>query len=218
MGWLKRVLPERIPALAAVFYALGPARIFEPHYTMIAEDVHLADGAVLVDLGTGPGILPVKIARRFPRARIVGIDLSEKMIEIAKGKGQGVENAEFIVMDAAKLRFDDNSLDMVLSTGAMHHWREPVKIFDEIYRCLKPGAEAWIYDGYAEASREAIKKGIRPLFLGLPSVGLARRILGIHGFSQAEYDTTIKAAVAKSRFKTAQFDPRGIMMRVLLKK
>ncbi len=217
---LKQILPERMPALGAVFYNLVPARIFLPRYKMIAEEVTPQKNSLLVDIGTGPGILALEIAKRFPGSRIIGIDLSEKMIEIAninKGK-YCVTNAEFIVMDANALKFDDNTLDMVISTGSFHHWKNPVKILNEIHRCLKPGCQAWIYDGYGNVSDADISGSIQKLFLGFPPVGLVRQILKVHGFSQEEYDTTVKAEIAQSRFRTCLFEKRGIMMRLAFQK
>jgi SAM-dependent methyltransferase len=218
--WLKNILPERIPAFAAILYSLVPARMFGPHYRMIAEEISLKNNDVLIDLGTGPGLLPLEIAKRFPGAKVIGIDLSEKMIEIAnknKMRDGRTRGTEFRVMDAGALEFNDNSLDMVISTGAMHHWKDPAKIINEVYRCLKPGAEAWIYDGYGNATNEAIAQSVRPVIPGTPRC-LIRRILGVHGFSQVEYDTKIKDMVAKTRFKTCLFENRGIMMRVRFRK
>jgi len=219
--WLKKVLPEKIPAFGAVFYNFLPARMFEPHYRDIASAVSLREGSVLVDVGTGPGWLPIEIARLSPAVNIIGIDLSEKMIAIAqKNKQKYAESkrVNFLVMNAAAMEFADNSLDMVISTGTMHHWKEPVKVINEIFRCLKPGCEAWIYDGYAQASDEAIARGIKPLIPGFPPRRLVRKILGLHGFSQSEYDTGIKAMAAQTRFGTCVFENCGIMMRLRFRK
>lgn len=217
-SWLRRILPERIPSRAALFYTQVPAKVLSPHYGVIAQEVLLGKGDVLVDLGTGPGILPILIAKRFPASRIIGIDLSERMIEIANKKGRGVGNAEFRVMDAGALQFGDNSLDMVISTGSLHHWKDPVKVLNEVCRCLKPGAEAWVYDGYGDATDADIEKGIRHVIPGFPPRWLVRRILGLHGFSQIEYDTLIKNVVAKTTFRRCSFERFGIMMRLRFRK
>ena len=221
MSVLKKIMPEKIPAFGAIFYNLLPARMFTPHYQMIADEVALRENSVLLDVGTGPGILPIRIAERFPASKIIGIDLSPEMIRIANRhnlKTGNLRNVEFRVMDANALEFRDNTLDMVISTGSLHHWKDPVRILDEIYRCLKPGCVAWIYDGYGNATDEDIKKCIKKLFFGFPSTGLVKRILGIHGFSQGEYGTLVKDMVARSRFKSCTFEKRAIMMRLSFRK
>lgn len=214
MSVIKKLMPEKIPAFGAVFYNLLPAKIFVPHYKIIAEEIHLKEYGVLLDIGTGPGVLPINIAARFPHSKIIGIDLSDKMIEIAnKNKNnKGLDNVEFRVMDANALKLNDNSLDMVISTGSLHHWKNPVRILNEIYRCLKFGCEAWIYDGYAEAADADIEKHTAKLFCGFPPRGLIRRVLSLHGFSQKEYDTEIKDMVARTKFTTCLFEKHGIMM------
>jgi SAM-dependent methyltransferase len=217
-NWLKNKMPEKIPSLAAVLYTAVPARMFAAHYAAIAESISVQDGQTLLDVGTGPGLLPILVARRFPNAHIIGIDLSEKMVDIARKKAAGVANVEFRVMNAAALAFADNSLDMVISTGSMHHWKRPVAVFDEIYRCLRPGAEAWIYDGYGDVSDADIERGFRRLGGWFPPRWLARRILRIHGFTQTEYETTIRETLSQTAFRVCLLEPCGIMMRIRLRK
>jgi ubiquinone/menaquinone biosynthesis C-methylase UbiE len=216
----EKLLPEKIPAIAAIFYNLFPARMFIPHYQLIAQEVSVPDNAKVLDIGTGPGILPIEIAKRFPAAELIGIDLSEKMIAIAnkKKKKSGLSNVVFTTMNANALTFDDNFLDMVISTGSMHHWKTPEIVLNEVYRCLKPGCEAWIYDGYGDATDADIEQCIRKLFLEFPSNGLVKKILGIHGYSQYEYDTKVKDMISRTLFKTGTFEKRGIMMCVRLRK
>ena len=129
-----------------------------------------------------------------------------------------MKNVEFLVMDAKALAFPDNSFDMIISTGSLHHWKEPVRVLNEIHRCLKPGAAAWIYDGYADASNADIEKAVRKLFWIFPTPGTVRYALHIHGYTRREYETTVADIVARSAFKTRSFEQRGIMMRVELKK
>jgi len=107
------------------------------------------DQGSILDLGTGPGYLPVEIAKIAPQVTIDGIDLTKKMIAIARlnAKNAGVsERIRFTVGNADKTAFPDNSFDMVISTGSFHSWRNPVAVMNECHRVLKPGMEAWIYD------------------------------------------------------------------------
>lgn len=212
---LKKILPERIPSLGAIFYAAAPAKMLLPYHKIVANEILLPSNSRVLDLGTGPGTLPILIAERFPDARTIGIDLSEKMIEIAtksKKQSSATDRIEFKIMNAAKLDFDNNSFDFIISTGSMHHWRDPAAVINEIYRCLKPGCAARIYDGCAEATDEDIKAGTQKIFWGFPPRALVRKIFSIHGFSRSDYDTTIKNAVAQTPFKACRFEKHGIMM------
>jgi SAM-dependent methyltransferase len=53
---------------------------------------------------------------------------------------------EFRVGDVASLPFADASFDAVVSTFSLHHWPDPAKGLEEIYRVLRPGGVARIYD------------------------------------------------------------------------
>jgi len=217
---LRKIMPEKMPRFAAVSYASGPAKIFMPQYRLMAQDVSAVAKGTILDIGTGPGVLPLEIGRLMLSARITGIDVSEKMIEIAKAnsKKSGLANVDFMEMDANALSFEDSAFDMIISTDSLHHWKRPVRIIAEIYRCLKPGGEAWIYDGFSGASNQDINTytvGIPRVF---PIYSLVRLTLGIHGFSQKEYDTLINNIVAETRFKECACEQRGVMMRVRLSK
>jgi ubiquinone/menaquinone biosynthesis C-methylase UbiE len=115
---------------------------------------------IILDLGTGPGYLPIEIAKRSPAINIVGIDLTPKLIQMAQKNAIRVGLADrlnFQKGNAASLKFEDASFDMVISTGMLHSLKDPVKVFREIYRVLKKGGEAWIFDP-AKISSQIDKK------------------------------------------------------------
>lgn len=132
-------------------------RVFAPAlgrlYRRVADDVaaELAfrgrgEGATILDLGCGPGGLAVELVPRLPEARIVGLDVSPSMIELAKRHESAGGRVRFVVGDAADLPFEADSFDMVVSTLSLHHWAEPAVSFAEIRRVLRPGGLALIYD------------------------------------------------------------------------
>jgi ubiquinone/menaquinone biosynthesis C-methylase UbiE len=216
---IRRLLPEKMPMAAALIYSWLVPKIMSSVYKIIVDEIHLVEGQALLYIGTGPGILPIQIAKRFPHSKIVGIDLSEKMIEIAlENRVKGLDNLEFKVMDAKVLEFQNSSFDIIISTGSLHHWKEPVRILDEIYRCLKSGGEAYVYDGYANAADEDIDKGVKRIWNIFPPRRLIRYMLNIHGYTEKEYNTLIKDMVGKSRFQSASFEKRGAMMMMRFKK
>jgi ubiquinone/menaquinone biosynthesis C-methylase UbiE len=146
----RRVLIERIPAPLASVYEKATRLVIQSYYSGVAEEIvsGFKEGALL-DLGTGPGYLPIEIVRRSPLIRCDGIDLSGSLIKMAwvNARKAGVaDRVNFEVGNAAKLRFEDASYDMVISTGMLHMLKDPVRVLKECYRVLKPGGVAWIYD------------------------------------------------------------------------
>jgi ubiquinone/menaquinone biosynthesis C-methylase UbiE len=141
---------ERIPGVLASAYEKATRLAVESYYRQVAtEVVSVFKSGCILDLGTGPGNLPVEILKRSPGIQIVAIDLSRPLIRLARARAQDAGLSQYIsfeVGNAAKLSFDDNRFDMVISTGMLHSLRKPTAVLKEIHRVLKPGGEAWIYD------------------------------------------------------------------------
>lgn len=145
-----RLTMERIPALFASIYEKACRLVVRRYYRRVAEEIvsDFREGSML-DLGTGPGYLPVEIAKRAPLVTVVGIDLSRPFIRMARKRALQAglaDRVRFEVGNAAKLRFEDETFDRVTSTGMLHMLRNPGRVISECRRVLKPGGEAWIYD------------------------------------------------------------------------
>jgi ubiquinone/menaquinone biosynthesis C-methylase UbiE len=115
----------------------------------IAADVAalgLPSGAHVLDVGTGPGRLPVEIARRSPQVRVSGLDVSPRMIEAAKAAIEPGQQVVAEVGDVAKLPYRDGSVDLIVSTLSQHHWPDRAAAIAELARVLAPGGRIWIYD------------------------------------------------------------------------
>ena len=124
--------------------------VIEAYYGQVAEEIVSAfKSGDILDLGTGPGYLPIEIVKRAPAINIIGVDLSRKLIQMARANASNAglsRQLRFEVGNSARLHFDNASFDMVISTGMLHSLKRPVAVLKEIHRVLKPGAEAWIYD------------------------------------------------------------------------
>ncbi len=88
----------------------------------------------VLDLGTGTGAAAFVLAHRFPDAEIVGVDLSEGMLEQARRKvpPELARRIRFEQADAASLPFRDGSFDLVGLANM-------VPFFDELARVVAPG-------------------------------------------------------------------------------
>jgi SAM-dependent methyltransferase len=149
--FLKRVHPEGIPWLGSVLYnALAGTRIFLRHYELVADDVaHYGPTEHILDIGTGPGSLLLAMRRKFPKAHLIGIDISPAMIAQAQRnmEKQGSDpHIEVRTAGANALPFANGTFDRVVTTGSLHHWKDPVQALSETHRVLKPGSYALLYD------------------------------------------------------------------------
>jgi SAM-dependent methyltransferase len=103
----------------------------------------------ILEIGPGPGILAVEIARLAPSVRITGLDIDPSMVERASRRAtdEGLDDRmSFLAGDVASLPFPDASFDLVTSTFSAHHWTDAPAGFAEIRRVLRPHGRAIVYD------------------------------------------------------------------------
>lgn len=101
---------------------------------------HICDGISLLDCGCGPGTITIGLAKINRSGQVVGIDIEESQIEIAKNyaKEQQVYNAQFKVGNVYALPFADNAFDAVFAHALLQHLRNPLEALIELKRVLKP--------------------------------------------------------------------------------
>jgi len=80
----------------------------------------------ILDVGCGGGQFTIQLARQFPKAQILGIDISQKAIQFAKKrkKEAKVKNAKFEVPSSTTLSYPSNSFDVVTATLVCHHMND----------------------------------------------------------------------------------------------
>lgn len=96
----------------------------------------------LLDVGTGPGGIPLKLVGRCAGLEAVGVDYSVNMVRAARKAAaeQRLDGrARFLVADARRLGFPDGCFDFVISNSVLHHLHDPVSVLDEMARVAKPG-------------------------------------------------------------------------------
>lgn len=103
---------------------------------VVAEQApDLGDGLV-VDVATGTGLVLRAIAARHPEATLVGVDLSPRMLAVARA---ALPRARLVQGDAAALPVAAGAADLVTCATALHLLAEPDIAFDEWTRVLRPG-------------------------------------------------------------------------------
>jgi len=129
------LMRKQFDALAHQWDSFRSEDTFAPYEAAIAA---LRDEpARIVDVGTGTGAGALALARRFPQAEIVGIDLSERMLEQARRNTPEdlQERVTFRRADASKLPFDDASFELASHANM-------IPFFDEVARVVAPGGHA----------------------------------------------------------------------------
>ena len=102
-----------------------------------------------LDIGSGPGLIPIKLAANAAGLRVTGVDLSAAMLQRARRSAElaGVaDRVSFRQGDAKSLPFSDQSFDLVLCNSLLHHSPDPRGLLNEISRVSKPGGALLLRD------------------------------------------------------------------------
>ena len=117
----------------------------------------------VLDIGTGPGFLTI-ILEELGYTTITGIDVSNKMLEVAKENiqkyGKEHSSIQLIQMDAQKLAFKPESFDIIVSRNLTWNLQNPQQTYSEWLRVLKPYGALFIFDAnwYSFLQNEQLEK------------------------------------------------------------
>lgn len=110
---------------------------------------HLKPGMMILDIGCGPGSITNSFSAFVGSSgTVIGVDPSTEVIEQARKTGSQHDNVTFEVGDAAKLRFEDSSFDVVHAHQVLQHVPDPQAILSEMRRIVKkPGGIISLREG-----------------------------------------------------------------------
>ena len=123
------------------------------------ERIRTAD---ILDLGTGTALIPLQLVRQFLISGcLLAVDLSAEMLKLAIANVRAADASSIIFplySDAKCLSVADQSCDFVMSNSIIHHIPEPLLVFREMRRVLKPGGILFVRDLMRPDSREQVEQ------------------------------------------------------------
>jgi ubiquinone/menaquinone biosynthesis C-methylase UbiE len=187
----------------------------EVHHRLAVKIADTIEAGEILDVGSGPGHLAIELTGLLPDIKIVGLDMSASMIEVAKKNvaEQGVaDRVTFRQGDAAEIPFADFAFDFVVSSWSLHLWKDPARVFAEIYRVLKPGCEALIYDARKHPPAEEVRRWMRATDSMVMRFGLR------HSFNEGYTAKDIEGIVGDIPFEKVGVQVKGADLEIRLKK
>ena len=130
-----------------------------------------SEGHVL-DLGCGPGDIPIRLARAVPGCRITAVDASSPMIRLAEDRVRQAGLSDRITFRCE--RFQDlagaNMADAAISNSLLHHVPNPLQFWHKIRVAVKPGSPVLVMDLLRPESPEEAQAIVDRYASGAPDI------------------------------------------------
>jgi phosphatidylethanolamine/phosphatidyl-N-methylethanolamine N-methyltransferase len=148
----------------AWFYDAFFGPTLHPGRVQAIQRMGIQTGDRLLEVGVGTGIN----ACLYPRdCKVTGIDLSAPMLDKARERltRKGIRNVRLQEMDAATLKFADDTFDIVYAPYLISVVADPVAVVREMYRVCRPGGRIIFLNHFRSENRALawIERGISPL-------------------------------------------------------
>jgi SAM-dependent methyltransferase len=133
----------------------------------------LAPGGVAVDLGCGPADIALRLLRRLPGWRCVGIDASPAMLDLGRQAARAAALEARLALHEHRLptvELPGAPFDLVLSNSLLHHLRDPCALWSTARALARPGAPLFVMDLHRPASLAEVHELVERHVAGEPDV------------------------------------------------
>jgi len=133
-----RVFEDPAEASKYAAHHAGLARRAGRRFAAALSDLGFEKGRVL-DAGSGSGDTAMELAAAFPQATVLGLDLSEPLLAMARTSARAAglaHHVSFIKGNVQSMPFEDDSFDCVVSFNTLHVTEDPAAMINECERVL----------------------------------------------------------------------------------
>jgi len=200
---------------------LGPV-VFEPYAMDLARRVVVGDGASVLEIACGTGIVTRRLREHMPNgAKLVATDLNQAMIDHAQAHLADLPGIAYQVADAADLPFEDGLFDVAAMQFGLMFVPDKDQAAREARRVLKPGGTFLVsvwdemrLNPFGRVAHETITHLFPddpPQFYKVPfgytDPGVLRALLDGNGFK----DVVVESVKLEARAPSARFFARGLV-------
>jgi ubiquinone/menaquinone biosynthesis C-methylase UbiE len=129
-------------------------------YDEITQKLSITEGGRLLDVGTGSGHMLKVIYEIYPELELFGLDISEASIDVAQKTLEKID-VDLQVGSIESTTYEDEFFDIVTCNVSMSYWENPRACFDEIFRVLKPGGIATLFEPQKEIDLDEVVQVIK---------------------------------------------------------
>jgi len=115
-------------------------------FLVLIRELQLRGDERILDVGCGPGVSTLELAKLLPKGEVIGVDITERMLELARQRAEAhrLKNIKFLREDAMSLSFPDGSFDVVFSSYLLPWVPQVDQAISEMQRVLKVGGKIGI--------------------------------------------------------------------------
>jgi len=211
----------KMPAFAARLYDnLTSIKGIDRSFEEIADFmVGILPKGRLLDVGTGQGLLIIAISNKNPALDLSGIDTDDSMLAIARQNIRSIKGVDLRIGNIRKTEYADDFFDCIVSAGNFHGWENPAEGLDEIFRILKPGTTAYLFDTHRDYHRKVLR---RRLAVYLDDYPFIRKRVLIHflkrqlrmAYSLPEIEAIIKQTKFRNSYSIREIELGNLPMYV----
>lgn len=117
-----------------------------PYKTLEKFGLKSKGGGVFLDIGCGIGYFTIPAAKILTNGKVIGIDILDEMLELAKERSIGIENIEYIKCGEYDFPIDNSFADYVMLSNVLHEIEDKSRYINEIKRVLKEYGRVFIIE------------------------------------------------------------------------
>ena len=193
----------------------GEGPKMERHHLDITEKtmrrMDLGPGQRVLDLGCGSGWATRLLARMVGvgeegSGQVVGVDISDEMVRLARASSKDFDNVMFVVGSAAKIPWEENFFDKVLSVESFYYYPDQDRSLSELFRVMSPHGRLFILINLYKDnpySLQWVPKLKVPVHVRSAAEYIA--LLQQHAFEKVEYALIPDDTPTPENYKTTSF-------------
>lgn len=154
----------------------------------------------IIDLGCGTGISTRALAKRFSKADVLGVDLADNMLRLARRNAPWLSKQRYLVADAIALPLSSHSVDLIFSNLMLPWVSDLEKLVTEVRRVLKPGG-LFLFSSYGPDTLLELRKS----FMAVDNQVHVHHFLDMHDVGNALLKTKFSDPVLDTEYFTLTY-------------